>query len=154
MSPAYDSPLRPNAAFGDTEATMKPPSAGPAVRAKFIEKLSSAIAADSSRAGTCSVTADCHAGWNIAPAQPPTNMQTSRRAGVIAPAAASATRHSATENISACDSSITVRRSHASAATPDSSANSAIGKVNAVCTSETIVGDGAIDVISHDAATV
>src|ERR1700761_2605917 len=83
INATYDIALIPNAAGGPALATMTPPIAGPAVRARLNARLLSATAEPTSLRGTCSPTEDCHAGLYKAVPQPRRKVSASRVHGVM-----------------------------------------------------------------------
>jgi hypothetical protein len=62
MRPRYETALTAKATGAPAQATIAPPSAGPAARARLKATLFSATAAGNSGRGTCSRTEDCQAG--------------------------------------------------------------------------------------------
>ena len=115
--------------------------------------LLSATAAGSCVRGTMSPTDACHAGPLNAAPQPIRNVNSNSSHGVISPVQAQIDKPIDTHSMNTWAPSITLRRSRLSAMAPANSDNSMIGKLTDVCTSATMCGDSAIDVIIQDAPT-
>jgi hypothetical protein len=134
-------------------ATSKPPIAGPTARDTLKATLVRVIAAGSSLCGTSSGTIACHAGlFNAAPS-PNVKVRARSNHGFINPAILSAPINAAMTSIQVCVTRRRRRRSIMSARAPAGSARSTTGKLPAVSTSATRMGDVVNETISHDSPT-
>ena len=134
-------------------ATTKPPSAGPAARARLKLMPLRVMAGVSSSRGTSSGMIACHAGALSAEPMPSMKLSPSTVHSVVMwrqvrmPSAPAASSIQTWEKISS------LRRSTISASAPAGSARKNIGRLEAVWISETISGDFESEVISHAAPT-
>lgn len=123
------------------------------LRAILKPMLLSATALASSRRGTISPTAACHAGPLNADPQPIRKVNSKSSQGVISCAQATSASSSETTSMNTCAPSMTRRRSRLSAIAPAISDSSITGSAIDACTSATRSADCAIDSISHEAPT-
>src|SRR5829696_5047089 len=142
-----------NVAAGPVAAMTKPPIAGPMARERFMLTPPRAIAWGSSLLGTRSGWIDCHVGRFTASPKPSAKVSTRSSAGVMTPIQVRTARIKATKNIQPCAAISSLRRSTMSAKAPAGKAATRKGKLVAVCTSATRVGEGVSEVISHAAPT-
>ena len=142
-----------NAAAIPAAATIKPPTAGPTLRAMLNPMLLSATAPGNSARGTMSPTDACHAGALNAAPQPIRNVNSSSNHGVTRPSHVHTASATDTTSMKSCAASMTWRRSKLSAIAPATSDNSMIGSVADACTKATMSADCAIWIIIHEAPT-
>src|SRR5215213_3866676 len=142
-----------NVAAGPVAAMTKPPIAGPTARERFMLTPPRAIAWGNSLLGTRSGWIDCHVGRFTASPKPSAKVSTRSSAGVMAPIQVRTASIKATKNIQPCAAISSLRRSTMSARAPAGKAATRKGKLVAVCTSATRVGEGVSEVISHAAPT-
>jgi len=150
--PRNDSALNPKTHPAPAAATTTPPSAGPTARARFMFTAPSADACPSCSRSTNSGWMACHDGPIRAVPQPRRKVRASRGTGDSASAKASTVSTTDTANIANCAISSSARRSNRSASTPEGSASSTMGRLDAVCTSVTRVAPCPMS--SHCAPTV
>ena len=150
--PTNDTALSANTQPGPTAATTNPPIAGPTARATFMLSPFSAAACGNRPRSTRSGWIACQAGLATALPQPRANVSARISAGEAAPAKVVAASAAAARNIANCAPSSSRRRSTRSAQAPAGSASATIGRLDAVCTSETSSGDRSTS--SHCAPTV
>ena len=143
-----------NATAAPTAATMKPPIAGPMLRAMLNPTALAMIAGAIWARGTWSPIAACQAGANSAEPQLIRNVRPSSSDGVTLPASATAASAAEARSVNTCEMSMIERRSRVSARAPAISDRKKKGSAPAVCTSATWSGEGAIVAISHEAPTV
>src|ERR671913_1022309 len=142
-----------NVADGPVAAMTNPPIAGPMARERFMLTPPRAIAWGSSLLGTRSGWSDCHVGRFTASPKPSAKVSARSSAGVMAPIQVRTASTRATKNIQTWTAISSLRRSTMSAKAPAGKAATRKGKLVAVCTSATRVGEGESEVISHAAPT-
>ena len=150
--PTNDTALSTNTQPAPTAATTNPPIAGPTARARFMFSPLSAAACGRSERSTRSGWMACQAGADTAVPQPRAKVRPRINAGDVAPRKVAAASAAAAVNIATCAPSSSRRRSTTSANAPAGRASSTIGRLEAVCTSETSSGERSIS--SHCAPTV
>ena len=150
--PTNEMALSANTQPAPTHATTRPPIAGPTARATFMFRPLSAAAWGSNERSTRSGWIACHAGAATALPQPRTNVSSRTHAGDVMPRNVPTARAVAAVNIASCAPRSRRRRSTRSAHAPAGSARSTIGRLEAVCTSDTSSGELSIN--NHCAPTV
>ena len=150
--PTNDTAFSANTQPAPTAATTNPPIAGPTARARFMFSPLSAAACGRSERSTRSGWMACQAGADSAVPHPRAKVRPRTSAGDVAPRKVAAASAAAATNIAACAPSSSRLRSRTSASAPAGRASSMIGRVEAVCTSETSSGERSIS--SHCAPTV
>ncbi len=138
----------PRAAVANA-ATARPPSAGPAARARLKPALLRAMASASSGRGTNSGTMDCQAGLFRAEPMLSRKVSASRVAGETIPASVRAARMATLASIHDCQKSSRRRRSKISAAPPAGKARKSAGRLAAVCIRAMSSGEVVSAVINH-----
>src|SRR5260370_39104171 len=131
---------------------ITPAMAGPSARAMLIATAPSPTAAGNSSRDTVSGMIACQEGRSIALPAPMASVITSNIHGCTTPAIVSTPSNVVTRNNHTCAMSRMRRRSSTSASAPAGSASKNRGRVVATCTSDTISGDGASNVMSQAAA--
>ena len=150
--PTNDTALSANTQPAPTVATTNPPIAGPTARARFMFSPLSAAACGSSVRSTRSGWMACQAGAAIADPQPSAKVRPRISAGDVMPRKVTAASTAAATDIAPCAPSSSRRRSTTSAHAPAGRASTTIGRLEAVCTSDTSSGERSIS--SHWAPTV
>src|SRR6266850_41756 len=145
--------LSKKTAHGPEAATIKPPNAGPMARAMLMPAALSVIAAGKSDWETSSGVIACQTGLLIAEPTPRRKVSQSKRPGVIWPINARIPIAPAATNIQTCITNNRRRRSTMSANAPAGNATSTTGRLPAVSTSATRIGEVVSEVISHDSPT-
>lgn len=123
-------------------AMRNPPITGPIARLILINTPFKAMAEDSSFFWTIDGSSDSQAGAIKALPVPSKNVNNNINSGVAKPFKTMTAKHNAASAINRLASSMMRRRLKISANAPASSANSKMGMVVAVCTKDTIKGDG------------
>src|SRR5258706_2505322 len=140
-------------AHGPEAATIMPPNAGPIARAMLMPAALRVIAAGKSDEETSSGVIACQTGLLIADPIPSRKVSQSKRPGVIWPINARMPIAPAAMNIQICITSSQRRRSTMSASAPAGRATSTTGRLPAVSTSATRIGEGVNEVINQDSPT-
>ena len=134
-------------------ATRRPPRAGPTARETLTATPARVTAAESSRRGTSSGMIACKAGPFIAEPSPRMKVSKSSNQGVTIPASVSTPSTAAETSIQLCVTSKSRRRSTTSARAPAGSASKTTGRLPAVSTSATSMGDVVRETMSQDSPT-
>jgi hypothetical protein len=150
--PMNDTALRANTQPAPTPATISPPMAGPTARATFMFNPFSAAACGNTARSTRSGWIACQAGAATAFPQPRAKVSSRISHGCCTPRKAAPASAAAARNMASWAPSSSRLRSIRSAHAPAGNASNTIGRLEAVCTSDTSSGDSSIS--SHCAPTV
>src|SRR5207253_6776344 len=153
MTPTKETAFRRNTAPGPAAATISPPRAGPPERAMVKPTPPSAAAAGNSARETSSGVIACQAGTLSAVPAPSAQVRPSSTHGVVRPRSVSTPIAAAAAHIQPCVKSNRRRRSTMSARAPPGRASRKIGRLSAVCRSETRSGEAVWSVINHASPT-
>src|SRR5206468_4380600 len=151
-TPTTDAALMRNTGPGPPATMITPAIAGPTARATLIATVPSPTLAGSSSRGTTSGIIACHAGMSTALPAPMASVIARSIHGCTTPVTVSTPSSAAIRNNQTWATSKTRRRSRISARAPPGRARRNSGMVVAACTSETISGEGASNVINQAAA--
>src|SRR5262249_40380972 len=153
MTPRKEAAFSRKTAPEPAVATNNPPIAGPTARETLNATLVSVIAAGSSLRGTSSGTIACQAGLFRAAPNPRVNVSANNNHGPIKPVTVSAPIRAATDSIQVWVTNMRRRRSMMSAKAPAGNARNTTGKLPAVSTRATRIGDLVNETINHDSPT-